>query len=92
MNEQLLELIPEFKLIADYKLQELAVLVWQEAIRRGGWLIGDLRQMPFTLLLPNVEVSIIEHTRAVTLASLRIAEVLEKVYKDKVTINKDYLE
>jgi len=91
MKQRLLELIPEFKLISDSKLRELTIAVWQEAIKKRGWEIEDLRQMPFTLLIKNIDVNIIEHTRAVTLVSLRIAEVLEKVYMGKVAINRDYL-
>ena len=83
--------MPEFKLINDPELREQTIHIWIEAIKEGGWTIDDLHQMPFTLLINETPVSIIEHTRAVTLSSLEISEVMVKEYKGKVTLNRDHL-
>ena len=91
MKKELLSIMPEFKLIKDPELREQTIHVWIEAIKEGGWTIDDLNQMPFTLLINETTVSIIEHTRAVTLSSVEIAEVMVKEYKGKVTLNRDYL-
>lgn len=91
MNPKLLSIIPEFELIKDSSLREKTIQVWQEAVKRGGWKMEDLTEMPFTLLIERTSINIIQHTRAVTLCSLRIAEILIKEYKEKISINLDHL-
>ncbi|MGB2764108.1 MAG: HD domain-containing protein [Candidatus Aminicenantaceae bacterium] len=91
MKEKLISLMPEFQLIQDSELQEKSITVWIEAIKKGGWKIDDLLQMPFTLLIDNTEVNIIEHTRAVTLCSVEIGEILLEEYKERISLNRDYL-
>lgn len=83
--------MPELQLIRDAKLQEKTINVWEEAINVGNWDISDLLDMPFTLLIEQTPVNIITHTRAVTLCSLQIADVLLEEYKDRVEINRDFL-
>jgi putative nucleotidyltransferase with HDIG domain len=91
MTNAVLNLIPEIKEIGDETLRALTLTVWNEALKRGGWTVDDLMTMPFTLLLRKTTVSIIEHTRAVTLTALRISEVLNREYKGKVIVNRDIL-
>jgi len=91
MRKQLETLMPELQLIQDPELRETTAFVWTEALKRGGWGIKDLAEMPFTLLIPHTDVNLIEHTRAVTLSALRIAEVLTAEYKGKISIHRDYL-
>jgi putative nucleotidyltransferase with HDIG domain len=91
MRKQLETLMPELQLIRDPQLREKTTLVWVEAMKRSGWKIKDLAEMPFTLLIPYTDVNLIDHTRAVTLCSLRIAEVLAGAYGGRVTIHHDYL-
>ena len=69
MKKKLMSVIPEFELIQDVKLKEKTIIVWQEAIKRGRWKVEDLYEMPFTLLIEDTAVNIIEHTRAVTLCA-----------------------
>jgi putative nucleotidyltransferase with HDIG domain len=91
MKKKLLSLMPEFQLIRDAELREKTLRVWEEAIKKGNWDISDLLEMPFTLLIEKTPINIITHTRAVTLCSLKIAEVLLDEYKGKVKINRDFL-
>jgi putative nucleotidyltransferase with HDIG domain len=91
MRKELLAIMPEFKLIKDPELREKTITAWVNAIEEGGWTIDDLKQMPFTLLIEETSVNIIEHTRAVTLSSLEIAEVMADKYKGKISLNRDYL-
>lgn len=91
MRKKLLSLIPELELIQDAGLQEKTISVWEEAIVTGGWDVADLLDMPFTLLIEKTPVNIITHTRAVTLCSLQIADVLLEEYKDRMIINRDFL-
>ena len=91
MRKQLESLLPEMQFIGDAKLRELTTRVWLEAMKQAGWKIEDLPVMPFTLLIPQTDVSLIQHTRAVTLTALKIAEVLMKEYGQRVAIDRDIL-
>jgi putative nucleotidyltransferase with HDIG domain len=91
MTIDIVKLIPEIGLIKVANLRDLTGKVWEEATERGGWTPEDLNKMPFTLLIKKTEVNIIEHTRAVTLTALRIAEVLIAQYQERISINTDYL-
>jgi putative nucleotidyltransferase with HDIG domain len=91
MRKQLETLLPEIQLVGDAKLKEMTTHVWLEAMKQAGWTIEDLPGMPFTLLIPQTDVSLIQHTRAVTLTALKIAEVLMKEYGQRVAIDRDVL-
>jgi putative nucleotidyltransferase with HDIG domain len=91
MSQELLDLIPEFDLLEDSELRRKCLETWEEGMRRGGWKARDLTQMAFTLLIPDCAVSFVEHTRAVTLNCVAVADVFEKVYGDSNPINRDYL-
>lgn len=91
MSGEIVKLIPEIRLIKRAELRDLTQKVWEEAVKRGGWTDDDLKEMPFTLLIKKTAVNIIEHTRAVTLTALRIAEVLIEEYRERIAINTDYL-
>ena len=91
MSEELLDLIPEFNLIKDSGLREKCLQTWIEAMRRGGWKANDLNEMAFTLLIPDCPVNFVEHTRAVTLTCVAVADVFEKVYGDRNPVNRDQL-
>jgi len=91
MRKKLETLLPEIQFIGDANLRELTTRVWLEAMKEAGWKIEDLPVMPFTLLIPRTDVSLVQHTRAVTLTALRIAEVLMKEYGQRVAIDRDIL-
>ena len=84
-------MLPEFQQIRDAGLQEKTINIWVEAVQKGNWTLEDLLEMPFTLLIQQTSVNIIEHTRAVTLCALKIGDVLVDQYKDKISLNRDYL-
>lgn len=91
MRRQLETLLPELQLIENAALREKATTVWIEALKKGGWSVKDLAEMPFTLLIADARVNLVSHTRAVTLTALRIAEVLSSEYGGKVAVNRDVL-
>ncbi|HHN93689.1 MAG TPA: HDIG domain-containing protein [Anaerolineae bacterium] len=91
MRERLLQLIPEFDLIADDDLREKTIQTWLEAMEESGWTPDALAQMPFTLLIDPCPASYIEHIRAVTLTALRAAEVFAEIYGERLPVNTDYL-
>lgn len=91
MSEELLELIPEFNLIVSTDLREGCIKVWEEAMRRGGWKTENLPKMAQSLLIPDAPTNFVEHTRAVTLISVGIADVFEKIYGERNPLNRDHL-
>lgn len=91
MSEELLELIPEFNLIQEPDLRQKCIKTWEEGMKRGGWKAADLTKMAFTLLIPDCQVSFVEHTRAVTLTCVGVADVFAQVYGDRNPTNRDCL-
>jgi putative nucleotidyltransferase with HDIG domain len=91
MEKKILSLLPQFQEIKDKDLRQKTLEIWIRAMEKGGWSVEDLLAMPFTLLIENTPVNIIEHTRAVTLCSINIADILLSEYKGRVAINRDYL-
>ncbi|MFO7979423.1 MAG: HD domain-containing protein [Candidatus Aminicenantes bacterium] len=91
MAKKLLSIMPEFQMIKDKDLQEKTIEVWRRAMEKGEWTVEDLEKMPFTLLIRNTPVSLIKHTRAVTLCSVQIADVLLEKYEENIPINRDIL-
>ena len=91
MRNKLLSLVPEFQHISDSDLQQKTIAVWVGAMEKGGWTVEDLQEMPFTLLIEDTSINIVEHTRAVTRCALEIADVLIEEYKDRISISKDKL-
>ena len=76
--------------IDDAGLREKVKLCFMEAISRGGWDENELCKIPFTLLIPNCPISLLEHTAAVSEIALASAERLTKMY-DKFSFDKDVL-
>jgi putative nucleotidyltransferase with HDIG domain len=91
MKKRLLALIPEIQMIKEAGLRKKTETVWQDAVERSGWTIQELTGIPFTLLIPGTKINIIQHTRAVTQTSLKIAEVLEEQYGGRVPVDRDIL-
>ncbi|MCK4384956.1 MAG: HDIG domain-containing protein [candidate division Zixibacteria bacterium] len=91
MKSEIIDLFPEINQIKDEDLKKKVISVWEEAIKQGGWKVGDLEKIPFTLLIPDCRVNIIEHTRAVTHTALEVAKVILKFYREQVKIDLDLL-
>jgi len=91
MNHKKIESIfPDLHKISKKDLRDKVVQTWTEAIRRGGWEIEDLRDIPFTLLITDVKIDLIQHTNNVTRTALAIAGELDSCY-DELTISMDLL-
>jgi len=91
MGQELLELIPEFNLIADSGLREKTVGVFQRAMDKGGWKPDDLVRMPFTLLIDPCPANMVEHVRGVVRVARRGAEEMAEIYGDRMPIDMDLL-
>jgi len=82
--------LPELELISDEGLREKTLDVWIDAMEQGGWEVGDLDAMPFTLLI-DTGVSFLDHTRSVTRTAVAIAEAMKPFYGDRMPIDMDRL-
>ncbi len=89
MKKEILKLLPEIKKIKNKDLREKVILTWEEGIKLGGWKLTDLEKIPFTLLLPDTRINLIQHTRAVTNTALKVAGELLKFYSPKIKIDLD---
>lgn len=91
MKDQILKLLPEIRRIKDKKLKEKVILTWEQGIKEGGWKIEDLEKIPFTLLIKDLRINLIEHTRAVTHTAYEVGKVLVKLYNDMIGVDLDVL-
>ena len=91
MKSEIINLFPEINQIKDEDLKKKVILVWEEAIMKGGWKVKDLEKVPFTLFIPDCKTNLIEHTRAVTVTALEVAKVISNFYKEKIKIDFDLL-
>jgi len=65
MREKIIELWPELEWIRDPVLREQTAGTWELALSKSELTAEDLDNMPFTLLVPGLEVSFMEHKRCV---------------------------
>ncbi len=91
MSKELIELIPEFSEIEDEDLRQRALAVWEEALAIGGWSIDDLKRMPYTLLVEDVDISFPEHVSTVCRLCIAMEGVLAEVYGERYAISRDTL-
>ena len=91
MRKEILKLLPEIRKIKNTDLRERVIATWEEGIKLGRWKTDDLKKIPFSLLLPNTKVNIVDHTRAVTNTALKIADAVSKAYGRIMKIDKDIL-
>jgi len=91
MRDGLVALLPELKHISDPGLREATLRAWVIGMERGGWRPEDLDFIPFTLLIQKCDVSLLQHTRSVAQAAVRMAETLGEFFPDALDINMDVL-
>ena len=92
MKNMILRLLPEINEIKEASLREKVIACWKDAINFRGWSEQLLRSMPFTLLADNVNITFIDHVRAVCRMCMACDEVLTQIHgKNKTPVNRDYL-
>jgi len=90
MVEKLLEAVPEFKLIEDIGLREMCLECWLRGIDLGEWTFEEVLEIPFTLQI-ETKVSLVEHTRGVTLLADAMAGVINQLAQDDLKVNHQYV-
>ena len=91
MPTELIDLIPEFLEIEDESLRSRVLDVWKDAMESGGWEIEDLSNLPYTLLIEDVDISFPEHVSVVCRLCIAVEDDLRKAYGDRYDINRDTL-
>jgi len=88
----IVDILPEINEIKDEELRQKVIGVWEEAIEFRGWTGEILSAIPFTLLAENVQITFINHIRAVCKMCIVCDKVLDEVHSYKKTnVNRDYL-
>ena len=92
MKDMIVRLLPEIEEIGDGSLRNKVILCWEEAIKFRGWTEELLQTMPFTLLAENVQITFIDHVRAVCRMCMACEDVLKEIHgRRRTSINRDYL-
>jgi putative nucleotidyltransferase with HDIG domain len=93
--DQIAELFPDIREISDGTLRDKVAAVWNEAITTGcggkGWTFDELREVRFTLLAGDIDMTFVSHLNSCVKQCIAIARVLEEVFGDVVPINRDHL-
>jgi putative nucleotidyltransferase with HDIG domain len=91
MKEELLKVLPEINLIKDETLREQTLQVWEDAMREGGWQMAQVLKMPFTVYVPDCNITFIEHVRTVCKMCIAVSDVLKESYGERSNIDNDTL-
>jgi putative nucleotidyltransferase with HDIG domain len=75
-------LLPEVDGIADPDLKEMVVRVWDVALERSAF--DDVMDVPFTLLIEDLDDTLVEHTRRVTRMADAVAQARGDMDRDIV--------
>jgi len=78
----ILSLLPEIDMIGDHALREQVANVWDVALERSSF--DDLRSIPFTLLIEELDDTLIEHTGRVTRTAIAAGKARGDVDMDIV--------
>ncbi len=87
IQDEIRTLFPELEQVENQHWVEITCQIWQEVYEKSSW--ETLAAVPFGIKTPNI--SLIEHTKAVLLYALMMAEVLQKIHKYEKEIDFDIL-
>jgi putative nucleotidyltransferase with HDIG domain len=92
MNDKVKKLWPELEWIRDDTLREKTAATWQMALERSVLKVGDLENIPFTLLCgPDLKVSFMAHKRCVVHIARESGEKMNAFFGDDLPVNMDVL-
>ena len=90
-QEEVKNLWPELGWINDPDLKEKTTRTWKLALEHSVLTSRDLREIPFTLLVPDIRVSFMDHKRAVVHIARQCGEKINQFFKDDLPVNMDVL-
>ncbi len=85
------ELWPELEWIQDDELREKTAKTWELALERSVLTAEDLQKIPFTLLVPDLNVSFMAHKRCVVQMSRTCGEKMNEFLGEDLPVNMDVL-
>lgn len=91
MNQKVLELWPELEWIQDMDLREKTAKTWEIALDRSVLTPEDLKTIPFTLLVPDLKVSFMDHKRAVVHIARAAGNKCNEFFGNDLPVNMDVL-
>ena len=91
MDEQVKKLWPELDWIKDNDLREKVAKTWSLALERSELTADDLQKIPFTLLVPNLNVTFMAHKRAVVHIAKQAGEKVEEFFGNDLPVDMDVL-
>ena len=83
MKNEILSTFPEINEIQDSTLREKTIATWVKAMELSDLSFDDLRGMPFTLLVSEVNITFVEHVRTVCRMCIACWDVLNDAYGDR---------
>ena len=90
MKDRIIAVFPEIEWIGDEKLKAGVIATFQQALEMGGWQPEDLKEIPFTLLIPDCPASLVTHTRAITRMAKHCCEEYNEMYKGEGDFTLDF--
>jgi putative nucleotidyltransferase with HDIG domain len=91
MNKAVSKLWPEMEWIRDRDLREKTAKTWEIALKRSALSIADLNRIPFTLLVPGVKVSFMDHKRCVVHIAKECGQKIKEFFGNDLPVNMDVL-
>lgn len=91
MNIEVMIIWPELEWIEDQVLRKKVEKTWEIALERSVLSIEDLNKIPFTLLVPDLKVSFMDHKRSVVHIAREAGRKIKEFYGDQLPVNMDIL-
>ena len=91
MDEQVQKLWPEIEWIKDTDLREKVANTWSLALERSELTAEDLQTIPFTLLVPDLNVTFMAHKRAVVHIAKEAGEKVQEFFNEDLPVDMDVL-
>lgn len=89
MRHAIEQLWPELAWIRDDDLRDKVTTTWVKALELSPLTLDDLRQIPFTLLVPNCPVSFMAHKRCVVHIARQAAEAIQAFMGEALPLDLD---
>ena len=91
MREKVKQLWPEIEWIKNDELKEKVLGCWVYAIENSVLTPEDLKQIPFSLLIKDCNVTFMNHKRTAVHLSVEIAKIMQHNFGDAIKIDMDIL-
>jgi len=91
MDDQIKNLWPELEWIQNEDLREKVAKTWNLALDRSELTAEDLETIPFTLLVPDLNVSFMSHKRAVVHIAREAGEKAKDFFGEDLPVDMDVL-